>query len=359
MQRVVGLIVLLLLGSTHPANGQTPTDRLVREAGKQIPSLAAFIVERHDSVRCQEYFHGATSQTPFNVKSMTKTFVSSIAGAARLRGLLPDLDTPFLTIMPEYGIPDRLAKNVWFHESPEDSEALADLREDDSLRKLLSLRQLMQMQAGFRYHEFGPIIDEYCSASDPVRFMIDLPFETEPGDTFNYCTGAAHMFGVALSRCVKTDIRTFADTALFIPAGIHVVRWATDPEGRSLGGSELWCTATDALRLGELYLHHGVAGGRQLLPSEWIDESWQKHAELAHWDVAPHVNGYGYYWWRRQSHGHQVYFASGYGGQLLCVIPDLDMVIVTICTLGKNNRGRSELRRLHDVIDRIVATERK
>ncbi len=211
------------------------------------------------------------------------------------------------------------------------------------------------MQPGFRYNDFGETSGELCWASDPVRFMIDLPFEYPPGDTFSYCTGAAVMFGAAVASSVKTDLLTFADTALFVPAGITVKRWATDPEGRRLGGSELFCRATDMLHLGEVYLHNGMVNGEQVISAEWIKESLSKQAELAHWDVAPHVNGYGYYWWRRISNGHQMYYASGYGGQLICLIPDLDMVVVTICTLGKNNRGRSELKRLHSYIDRIVA----
>jgi CubicO group peptidase (beta-lactamase class C family) len=355
---LLALRALLVLSSVtlHRKSPEKNTKQIVElthRAAKEIPSLAAFIVERHGKVDCEEYFHGATPNTEFDVKSVTKSVVSAIAGAAKQRGLLPSLDTPFLDVMPEYRSPNRRGPHIWFGEIGGDD--FDDFKEDDSLRNILTLRHLLTMQPGFTYNDFGPTAGELCWASDPVRFMIDMPFEHPPGDTFCYCTGASIMFGAALSKIVGTDLKTFADTALFAPAGMAVNRWATDPEGRRLGGSELFCRAIDLLKLGEVYLNKGMANGRQVLPKDWIDESLMEHAALTHWDVSPNINGYGYYWWRRISHKHQMYFASGYGGQLICIVPDLNMVIVTICTLGDNNRGRSELKRLHSYIDRIIA----
>ena len=358
MKIVFPILVCLLLSYAVEAKvtpmpaSTTAAKTFSQHVSKRIPSIAAIIVEQHGIRSCEEYYHGAMASTEFDVKSVTKTIVSAIAGAAKLRGLLPNLDTPFLDVMPEYRSPNRNGPHIWFAEIG--GEDYDDFLEDDSLRNILTLRQLLQMQPGFKYNDFGETSGELCWASDPIRFMIDLPFEHPPGDTFTYCTGASVMFGAALSKVVGTDLKTFADTALFSLCGMTVNRWATDPQGRRLGGSELFCRASDLLALGELYLHHGMSNGKQVLTREWVEESVAKHAELNHWDVAPNVNGYGYYWWRRTSHSHQIYYASGYGGQLICVIPDLDMVIVTICTLGKNNRGRSELHRLHECIDEMI-----
>ncbi len=79
--------------------------KIIREAAKAIPSLAAVIIEHRGEKICEEYFNGATASTEFDVKSVTKSFVSAIAGAAKLRGRLPDLNTPFLKVMPEYNLP--------------------------------------------------------------------------------------------------------------------------------------------------------------------------------------------------------------------------------------------------------------
>lgn len=71
-------------------------------------------------------------------------------------------------------------------------------------------------------------------------------------------------------------------------------------------------------------------------------------------DVLPSANGYGYYWWRRKTNGHQAFVAVGYGGQIICIVPDLRMIIVTTCFLGEKNRGRIELKKLHGFIDQIT-----
>lgn len=62
------------------------------------------------------------------------------------------------------------------------------------------------------------------------------------------------------------------------------------------------------------------------------------------WDVVPNANGYGYYWWRRQTNGHQAFVAVGHGEQIICIVPDLQMIITTTCFLGEKNTGRIELK---------------
>lgn len=315
------------------------------ETSHQIPSLGAFLVWRKDTMIYEGYFHGQSHNTAFNIKSATKSFLSAIAGAAIMRGYLTNLDTSVLNILPEY------EPNIY---PLLDSDEQEKRKEIDSLVHSVTMRHLLTMQAGFSWDESTPIVSAYSYSSDRVRFVLELPFSTDPGEQFVYSTGAAHVFGAALSRLIKTDLKTFADSTLFKPAGITVQKWATDTKGRYNGGSEMYLTAQDMMRFGILYLKKGKLSGHQILQEKWVNESLAGHIQLNKWDVLPGANGYGYYWWRRLSHGQQVYVASGYGGQLICIMPDLDMVIVTTCTLGDNNRGRSEIKRLHLQIDKII-----
>ena len=39
-------------------------------------------------------------------------------------------------------------------------------------------------------------------------------------------------------------------------------------------------------------------------------------------------NGYGYQWWTATEQGHRAFAAIGLGGQLIEVIPDLDLIVV-------------------------------
>lgn len=317
-----------------------------KEANRQVPNLGAFLVWRHDALIYQGYFHEFTRDSIFNIKSASKSILSAITGAAMERGYLQDLDAPILSILPEYRQPSRHEPKVWFAD---------DMAPDDYLRSRLTMRNLLTMQTGLAWDDFGPIANAWTYSSDPVRFTLDIEFDTLPGREFRYCSGGAHAFGVAIARLTPGDLWQFADSVLFQPAGIKLHRWNTDPMGRYIGGCEMYFTPEDMLRFGVLYLKGGKLNNKQVLPEKWVAESFSKHAELTYWDVLPGANGYGYFWWRRKSNGHQVYVASGSGGQLICVIPDLDMVIVTACSTGEN-AGRAEIKKLHLLMDKIIRT---
>ena len=318
---------------------------LSKKLSDSIPSLGSFLVWSHGAIVYEGYYHEASDSTSFDIKSITKSMVSSLAGIARSKGLLPDLNSPVLNLLPEYAKSGFASSTVWF---AHDKEIY------DSIRSTLTLRDLLTMQPGFQWSDFGPVVNAFVNSSDPVRFALDLPFEDEPGTKFVYCSAAASVFSAALAKCLSTDLKSFADSNLFAPAGISLKRWDTDPIGRYVGASEMYMTSKDLLRFGLIYLHQGKVESKQLIPEDWIKESTKKQAELKFWDVLPHADGYGYFWWRRKTNGHQAYIASGAGGQLIAVIPDLDMVVVATCFLNEKNRGRSEIKRLHFFIDKVT-----
>ena len=92
-----------------------------------------------------------------------------------------------------------------------------------------------------------------------------------------------------------------------------------------MGGAALYLTPRELARFDLLYLHNGVWDGRQVVPSEWIEESTAWHIH----DAGSPDWGYGYYWWLSTIAGYETYLASGYGGQTILVLPDLDLVVVT------------------------------
>jgi CubicO group peptidase (beta-lactamase class C family) len=315
-----------------------------KEINSAIPSLGSFAVLRHDTLVYEHYFHGGTDTMLFNIKSITKSVISAIGGIAKDNGKLPDLHTPVLNILTEYNHTS-YPENVWF----------ASIRaQNDSIRKTLTLQNVLTMQTGFEWDDFGSLASAYVSSSDPVRFMLDLPFNDNPGETFNYCSGASSIFGAVLHKVLKTDLKEYANSNLFNPINVTLKKWDTDPTGRYAGASEMYLTTQDLIRFGLLYLKNGKANGKQIISESWIKESLAKHATLDKWPTLINPNGYGYFWWRRKTNGHQAYIASGAGGQLICVIPDLDMVIATTCFFNEKNRGRIEIKLLHSFIDKVV-----
>jgi CubicO group peptidase (beta-lactamase class C family) len=102
---------------------------------------------------------------------------------------------------------------------------------------------------------------------------------------------------------------------------------------------------------GELYLNRGRArGGTVVLPEAWVERSWIPRTR-SDWTG----NEYGYGWWIRDTAGHTVYYAWGFGGQFIFVVPDLALVVVATSDAKVSRRDfehRAALYRLLD--DEIV-----
>ena len=84
--------------------------------------------------------------------------------------------------------------------------------------------------------------------------------------------------------------------------------------------------ARDAAKIGYLYLNRGQWDGVQIIPSDYAYEATQAHSRGG----PPEAESYGYHWWVTEQDGYHSFFAAGFGGQYIQVIPDLDLVLVTL-----------------------------
>lgn len=100
----------------------------------------------------------------------------------------------------------------------------------------------------------------------------------------------------------------------FRPQDVHY-RW----EKESLHPAyPFWVSARDLARFGQLYLQKGQWDGVEVISANWIDESTTSYSDTSD-------GGYGYMWW---IHPSGAYYAEGYKGQYLAVIPQREIVIV-------------------------------
>ena len=108
--------------------------------------------------------------------------------------------------------------------------------------------------------------------------------------------------------------------------------WTRDGDNYNWGWGEIYLTARDMAKFGELYLNDGVYEGNQIISAGWVRDSLRSYSEKP-WtrlEFRPFTNlGYGYQWWTADVGAHQVNFAWGHGGQLIVLLDELDMVIVT------------------------------
>lgn len=79
-----------------------------------------------------------------------------------------------------------------------------------------------------------------------------------------------------------------------------------------------WISARDLARFGQLYLQKGKWQEQQVLSEEWVSASIQPHSLIQD-------GGYGYMWWIRPDGS---YYAAGFHGQFVLILPKEEMVII-------------------------------
>jgi CubicO group peptidase (beta-lactamase class C family) len=146
----------------------------------------------------------------------------------------------------------------------------------------------------------------------------------QPGDRFRYDGDSANLLSVVLTRAIGENSRTFAEKNLFRPLQMTNVDWTADDDGYLIGESGLSLTARDMAKLGLLYLQRGCWDDKQIVSSDYVDDSTTKHNDGGF----PTDAAYGYLWWVTQTKtGLDAFFAAGIGSQLIYVVPRLDLIV--------------------------------
>ncbi|RPI76644.1 MAG: class C beta-lactamase-related serine hydrolase, partial [Desulfobacteraceae bacterium] len=232
-------------------------------------------------------------------------------GIALKEGYLKNLDQKLVDFFPEYMTPDI----------------------DPRVRKI-TLKHLLTMSSGFQKHDlFGKSIQERIKQK-PIH---------EPGEIFFYDVDAADFLSLILVKTTHMSLFDFAKAHLFSPIGISEFTWdfytypPFDKEPYYPAGLGISLKPRDMAKFGYLYLNNGVWDGTQIIPSAFIRESIQKQLKTDILDGSEYLD-YGYLWWEKKIQRYPVYFAWGYGGQIILVSPELDMVgVMTTGGIGSNS----------------------
>lgn len=131
-------------------------------------------------------------------------------------------------------------------------------------------------------------------SKDLVQYFLNKPMKEAPGTRFNYNTGASHLLSVILKKATGKNTYDYATQKLFKPLGIKEVFWESDPQGVSIGGTNMYLSPLDMARFGYLYLRNGCWDGKQVVSENWIKEATTKHIDTSNAIAGQH--GYGYKW---------------------------------------------------------------
>ena len=84
------------------------------------------------------------------------------------------------------------------------------------------------------------------------------------------------------------------------------------------------------IKIGQLYLNRGVYNGTRVVSEAWIDKV--SSFKIATNNAQPFGPSYGYFWWIGNIHGRDYFWAHGYGGQFIVVVPDIKLVVTATNT---------------------------
>jgi CubicO group peptidase (beta-lactamase class C family) len=297
-----------------------------REAATALPRLNSLLISHQGQLVVEDYFNGWQGSRPANMKSASKSVISALIGIAIDEGYIESVTVPIVEYFPNH---------LSLQSSPE--------------KLNITVEDLLTMQSGLKTtsnRNYG----KWVLSDNWVEFALNQPLVAEPGEAMLYSTGSSHLLSAILTKAAGIDSKSFAQQYLASPLGFSMSYWSQDPQGIYFGGNNLEMTARQMLAFGELYLNGGQAEGRQIIPRQWIESSYQPHAE------SPRGQGryYGYGWWLRDLAGLQVPVAWGYGGQLIFVIKELDLVVVATSDSTPGAGRRDHLRRLYSLVEQLI-----
>jgi len=275
-----------------------------------LKTLYGLLVIKNGYLIAEQYFHGGSSGQQVQLASVTKSYISALVGIALQQRILTSLDQKMIEFFPEF------------------AAEIADPRKEE-----ITIGDMLGMRSGYPWEEFTPgTLDLLLSNNNWLPRMVDFALTSDPGTAFGYSNLTAHLLAVIVARACDTDLRSYAQQHLFSPLKVQVGYWPRDANGYYYGSGDISFNARDAAKFGLLYLNDGECEGTQVVPADWVRDSLQRYSEdLYNNRLGRYFRdiGYGYLWWSARAGKHDFYYAWGHGGNLIVLLHQLDMVIVT------------------------------
>jgi CubicO group peptidase (beta-lactamase class C family) len=279
--------------------------------GASLSALETIVVARRGAIVAERGYRGHSVTAPTNIKSASKAVISALVGIAIDRGILAGLDQPIAPLLR------------------------GDLPADPDPRlRAITIGNLLSMQAGLQ-RTSGMNYGRWVATRNWVRAALAEPFVDEPGGRMLYSTGSTHLLSAILTRASGRSTLELARDWLRPVEGFAIAGWARDPQGIYIGGNQMAVSPRALLAFGELYRNFGrTADGTQVVSRRWIELSWTPRT------ASPFTgDAYGYGWFLRQVSSpngmHDLKYVWGYGGQMLYIVPTLDLTVVM--TSNENN----------------------
>ncbi len=262
---------------------------------------SAVVIALRGAIVGERYGRGITAETPQRTWSAAKSITATVLGAAARGGLI----------------------------GPDSKALLASWRSGGDPRREITLANLLHMASGLDSGEAGSRTDQiYFGGARVIDKAMTGTLEAVPGTRFKYANNDTLAAMRALREAIGDDAvyHNFPYLQVLWKIGARRTILEADWNGDFISSSQVWTTARDLARIGQLYLQEGVWAGEQILAPGWSDFV----ASPA--PVQPESDfGYGaQFWLLNTSPGvpKDSFAAMGHRGQYLVIIPSMDLVIV-------------------------------
>jgi len=261
----------------------------------------------------EKYGNGIMAETPLLGWSMTKSVTNALCGILIKEGKL------------------QLNKPVNFNEWANDE------------RSKITLNHLLQMNSGLAF------LEDYSVASSVNKMLwlnknyaayaTNQKLAHKPGTSWSYSSGTSNILSYLIKTKFKNEVAylQFPHKKLFEPLGMRSAVLETDASNTYVGSSFMYATGRDWAKFGLLYLQDGVWNGEQILPEGWVEYSSKRNEISQHGAYAAHF-------WKNATEPtttfennqywpnlpDDLYYASGYEGQNIVIIPSKKVVIVRL-----------------------------
>lgn len=290
-----------------------------------MPRLKSLLVSHRGQLVLERYFDGARATQVTNIKSASKSVISALIGIATGKGYFQNTDQLAATYFPELA------------------------RDPDPFKRGITIEHLVTMRSGLESTS-GRGYGAWVTSKNWVQYVLRRPLVDPPGTRVEYSTGSTHLLSAILTKATKKSTWQFAQEELAKPLGFTLAKWPTDPQGIYFGGNDMLMTPKQMVSFGELYLNDGRVGDRQIVPKAWVEKA-DDGVGRSRWGSD---REYGHGFWIRDFNGAKSYYAWGYGGQFIFVVPSKQLVIVTTSRADVSTERRDHLDQIYEIAGQIV-----
>lgn len=298
----------------------------LRTPALRSPYIQSVTIARHGRLVLDEYFYGFTRATPHDVRSAGKSVTTLLVGRAIADTHAFTPKSKVLSTLPQY----------------------LPVANDDARKRRITVENLMTMSSGLACDDNDDnspgnedVMQSQAAQPDWYKYTLDLPMAYEPGSRAVYCTAGINLLGAIVARATRAPLDRYFSERFAAPMQFQrYALWLMPPPTNAayMGGGDYF-RPRDFIKFGQLFLNGGKWNGQQIVDPSWLRESVVARTVM-YQDAAGEGDRYGYGWHLStlevNGQRYEVINAGGNGGQLMAILPQLDLVVMI--TAGNYNQ---------------------